>query len=303
MNFGPLIFLSAFFAMAISWYGMVLRPQVQLGALQQTNTLSGSALYPVARNGLAQQGLQVYRANGCAHCHSKNITQSGTDLHVILTEAGTNPPAFLAALQKVSPGLSEPKAQEFTAGLPKDVGIFAKRHEADEAIKTLNSSSAKAQLRIVPVGTDIARGWGKRRSVAEDYLFDSHVLLGYQRIGPDLSNIATRQPDQNWHLRHLYAPRSEVKKSTMPPYRFLFETRPIGREPSPDALKLTGEFAPEAGFEVVPRQEALALAAYLVSLQAEAPLFSAPLSVVSQAQPTADTNAPATSATTNAPAQ
>ena len=59
-------------------------------------------------------------------------------------------------------------------------------------------------------GPDIERGWGKRRSVAEDYLFDSPVMLGSRRVGPDLANVGIRQPDANWHLLHLYDPRLEV---------------------------------------------------------------------------------------------
>ena len=39
MNYGPLLFLAAFFALAGSWSGYVLAPQVQIGRLQQTNTL------------------------------------------------------------------------------------------------------------------------------------------------------------------------------------------------------------------------------------------------------------------------
>ena len=61
-----------------------------------------------------------------------------------------------------------------------------------------------------------------------------------------------------------------VKDSTMPPFRYLFEVRKIGREPSPDALQLPQEFAPPAGYEVVPKPEAKELAAYLASLRANA---------------------------------
>jgi hypothetical protein len=63
----------------------------------------------------------------------------------------------------------------------------------------------------------------------------------------------------------------------MPPYRFLFEKRKISGSPSPEALKLSGESAPEPGFEVVPKPDALALVAYLQSLRADLPLFEAPL--------------------------
>ena len=38
MNYGPLLFLAAFFALAGSWSGFVLAPQFQIGRLQQTNT-------------------------------------------------------------------------------------------------------------------------------------------------------------------------------------------------------------------------------------------------------------------------
>jgi len=78
----------------------------------------------------------------------------------------------------------------------------------------------------------------------------------------------------------------------MPPYRFLFEKRPVGRHPSPDALKLTGALAPAAGFEIVPTEKALALAAYLQSLRSDAPLFEAPFSAPSAPPASAATNAP-----------
>ena len=68
----------------------------------------------------------------------------------------------------------------------------------------------------------------------------------------------------------------------MPPYRFLFEKRKIERHPSPEALVLPGDLAPP-GYEVVPKPAAKALAAYLVSLRADAPLFIAPVTVAAAA--------------------
>ncbi len=82
---------------------------------------------------------------------------------------------------------------------------------------------------------------------------------------------------------------------TMPPYRFLFEKRRIERARSPDALDLPPGLAPGDGYEIVPTQEAKALAAYLISLRADAPLFETPMTV--PAVP--ETNAPAA---TNLPA-
>jgi cytochrome c oxidase cbb3-type subunit 2 len=303
MNYGPLIFLAAFFALASSWLGLVLTPQLKVGQLQQTNTLSG-ALYPVARPGVAQQGLQVYRANGCVHCHSQQVGQSATVFDVLLAEPGTNRVALNEALRKVKPVLSAPDAEQLLSRIPVEIARFHSRDEAEAAVKTLSIGGAKAQFLIVPVGPDIARGWGKRRNVAEDYLFDSPTLLGSVRIGPDLANIGVRQPDINWHLRHLYAPKAEVKGSTMPSYPYLFEKRKAGRQPSPEALALPAEFAEKMkGYEIFPTPDAKALAAYLVSLRSDAPLFISPISVASAAPVEGATNAPAAAgAATNAPA-
>ena len=321
MNCGPLIFLAAFFALASSWFGLVLAPQLQVGQLQPTNTLGGGVSYPVARSGLAQQGLQVYRANGCATCHSQQLRQSGTLCDVVLSEAGDNQQGVIAALMALKCGTvpteterriaaragtagpsagiqvwSEAEAKQMLASLPQPVRRGLTFEQADAAAKNLNSIGAKAQVIIIPVGPDLARGWGRRRTVAEDFLYDSPVMPGRQRIGPDLADVGARLPDPAWHLLHLYAPRFQEKSSTMPPYRFLFEKRRIGRAPSPEAMTLPPELAPGPGFEVVPRPEARALAAYLVSLRADAPLFIAPLTAAPAAP--ASTNAPAMSAAT-----
>ena len=52
----------------------------------------------------------------------------------------------------------------------------------------------------------------------------------------------------------------------MPAYRFLYEKRRISGEKSADALKLTGNNAPEEGWEIVPSYDAKCLVAYLMSL-------------------------------------
>jgi cytochrome c oxidase cbb3-type subunit 2 len=129
-------------------------------------------------------------------------------------------------------------------------------------------------------------------------------MPGSQRVGPDLANVGTRLPDATWHLLHLYTPQTQVKGSTMPPYRFLFEQRKIGLQPSPEALVLPAELAIPIGYEVVPRPAAKALAAYLVSLHADAPLFVAPLTVASapEASPTNSPVVPGVVITNSTPA-
>jgi len=255
------------------------------------------------------------------------VGQTGTLLDIALTDAGTNQaatvaallklaesstnqPAVLTALAPLESAQSNAVAAALREGLPKVFLRSSTREAANAAIKTLNSTSAKAQLWILPVGPDLARGWGKRRSVAEDYLFDLTVMPGSQRVGPDLANVGTRQPDANWHLRHLYAPHDQVPGSTMPPYRFLFEKRKMGRRPSPEALAFSGDLAPGSGWEIVPKPAAKALVAYLTSLRADAPLFDAPRTLPATAGTPASTNAPAVpgatstnAAPTNAPAK
>jgi ribosomal protein L7/L12 len=298
MNVAPLIFLAAFFGMSCSWFGFVLTPQVQVGSLQQTNTIPLGAVYPVQRPGMAREGLAVYRSSGCMYCHSQQVGQTSTVCDVMLTEPGTNKEAVLLALRKLRPSSSDAEDKELLASLPKPVRQGVSKGVADAAAKTLTDSGAKASTWVVPVGPDIARGWGNRRTVAEDFLFDYPAMPGSQRVGPDLASVGVRLADPKWHLLHLYAPRAVVKDSIMPPYRFLFEKRRIERGPSPDALALPPELAPEVGYEIVPKTDALALVAYLMSLRANEPLFSTPVSVAT-ASPTIDTNAPAGG--TNAP--
>jgi cbb3-type cytochrome oxidase cytochrome c subunit len=295
MNHGPLIFLGAFSALAASWFGFVLTPQMQVGRMQPTNTVPPSAEYPASRSGLARQGLQVYRANGCAYCHSQQVTQTGVGCDVFLAAPGTNQAVVIAALLTVRTNWSESQAHEQLGKLSEAVLKGVTRDQADAAVKLLTVGGAKASLAIVPSGPDIQRGWGLRRTVAEDFIYDSPVMLGTQRVGPDLSNVGVRRMDANWNLRHLYNPKSEVPGSTMAPYRFLFETRKIIGSRSPEALDLKGGLAPAEGYEIVPKPEAKALVAYLASLRADAPLFVAPLTVASAT----DTNA---APATNAPA-
>jgi len=51
------------------------------------------------------------------------------------------------------------------------------------------------QVRPAGQGSDIARGYGTRPSVARDYSQQKQVLLGDRRIGPDLANYGARAKD------------------------------------------------------------------------------------------------------------
>jgi cytochrome c oxidase cbb3-type subunit 2 len=50
------------------------------------------------------------------------------------------------------------------------------------------------QVRPDYASADIDRKWGDRRSAPRDYIFDRPVLLGKERMGPDLANIGKRAP-------------------------------------------------------------------------------------------------------------
>jgi cytochrome c oxidase cbb3-type subunit 2 len=156
---------------------------------------------------------------------------------------------------------------------PQPRGGLAK--QGAEVYRSLGCVECHSQ-QVRGLGADVARGWGVRKTVAQDYLGDYPVLLGSQRLGPDLANIGLRQPKRFDLLQHLYNPQSSVPGSMMPPYRFLFETRKLTQDekPSPDALEIVSE---KVRYEVVPRPEATALAEYLLSLRNDSPLYEAPV--------------------------
>jgi cytochrome c oxidase cbb3-type subunit 2 len=272
MKNGALIFLAAFIALGGSWCGFVLAPQLQLGGAKQTTILNSSDVYPVDRPGGASLGLQAYRANGCAACHTKQVRQDGVACDVILVDAGKNRTAVQAVAQAVNPALPG------LTGSRQTILHSVSKANADAAVGKISAVGGKAEISIIAIGPDIARGWGLRGSVAEDFLYDIPVQPGSLRAGPDLADEASRLPDINWQLVHLYAPRSLIEGSMMPPYRYLFEVRKIGRKPLPDDLILPPELA-VAGCEIVPTPEAKELAQYLLSLHVDVPLPDAPVTL------------------------
>ncbi len=121
------------------------------------------------------------------------------------------------------------------------------------------------QVRPEGYGADIERGWGMRRSVARDYLFDAPPLLGTMRTGPDLANIGARQPSRDWHLLHLYDPALTSAGSIMPRYPFLFDViRDAGHVPS-GAVRLPAAAGASPPW-IVPRLRGEQLIGYLRSL-------------------------------------
>lgn len=220
MNYGPLVIIGAFVTAACSFVGLVATPQKTIGQQDIVEAKWSATRYPVLPSGDSRNGAHVYRANGCAYCHTQQVR--GMD-------------------------------------------------------------------------SDLAR-WGIRRTVAQDYLYENPVLLGTLRVGPDLTDIGTRNPSREWHLLHLYNPRIVVPGSIMPPYPYLFRKQKTGSTPSPNALALAGDFQPEDGYEVIPRPEAEALVAYMISRRINTGLEEAPLPPEEKPEP------PAAPAGTDTPA-
>ena len=128
------------------------------------------------------------------------------------------------------------------------------------------------QIRDPAFTTDVDRGWGNRATVPADYVYDKPHLLGTMRTGPDLINVGQRLPDPDWHLIHLYDPRSLNAWSIMPGYPYLFdEKRPGEVGPYDRVVTIPGPRAPK-GVVVVATPEALALTAYLISLKRTYPV-------------------------------
>jgi len=302
MNFGPLIFLGVLATFVASWWGLVFAPQLQIGSQQPAQVDAG--IYPTRRLGLAEQGREVYVANGCVHCHSQQVQQDSYTFDVVLLSGGTNAPDAVAkVIERVAPGVN---AKEVLAKAsqqsPQPLLSNVTQTVAADVQKALKATGAVAQAVFIPLGPDIARQWGTRRTVAADYLYDYPVQVGNSRLGSDLSNVGARTPAADWHLHHLYNPRTVVPGSIMPAYQYLFETRPVGKKRSPQALTLAEKFAPKkpgVDLEVVPTSEALQLVAYLQSLRVDNALFEAPSTQLAPPAAVAGTNAPVA---TNAPA-
>ncbi|SDE47316.1 cytochrome c oxidase cbb3-type subunit 2 [Pricia antarctica] len=119
--------------------------------------------------------------------------------------------------------------------------------------------------------------WGDRPSIPSDYYYSkqridvwrqSPSLLGSERTGPDLTNIGKRQSSPDWHLLHLYNPRSVVGASVMPSYPWLFDVVDSSSVKEEDVVvNLPENFAGPSGTTVIAKDEALQLVAYLKSLK------------------------------------
>jgi cytochrome c oxidase cbb3-type subunit 2 len=121
---------------------------------------------------------------------------------------------------------------------------------------------------------DMDKVWGERPGIAADYSGNKRTdfwrntatLMGTERTGPDLSNIGTRQPSNDWNLVHLYNPRIVVKESIMPAYPWMFTIKNDTAK-GDVIVSVPAEYLEGQQGKVVAGKEALYLVAYLRSLK------------------------------------
>ena len=95
---------------------------------------------------------------------------------------------------------------------------------------------------------------------------NTSTVMGTERTGPDLTNIAERQSSKDWHLMHLFNPRSVVAQSIMPSYEWLFEIKDSVAK-NDVVVNVPTAFLNGRKGKVVAKKEALQLLAYLLTLK------------------------------------
>jgi cytochrome c oxidase cbb3-type subunit II len=130
------------------------------------------------------------------------------------------------------------------------------------------------QVREKGYGGDIRRGWGNRRSVPRDYIFDRPHQLGTMRTGPDLASIGARQPSSEWHALHLYDPQITSAGSVMPRFEYLFTEikGDAALKPPPNAVKVPDNYKGSDAKYIVPNERGGQLITYLKRLNQSFPL-------------------------------
>ncbi len=180
----------------------------------------------------------------------------------ILEDDGSRPPDAELFPHSMS-GIAKQGAEEYlslgcVSCHTQQVRLFTRKPNEEE----LKEGVSKDRL-IVEAGFDIERGWGKRPSMARDYVLQDHVMLGNTRIGPDLANFGLREHENNWLHQHLFEPQSVVSDSICPPSPFLYETTDEAKDGSIEIPSREEHGEPR---HVIPTLRANRIVAYLQAL-------------------------------------
>ena len=178
----------------------------------------------------------------------------------VLEENGSIPPGA-ELFPKSMPGIAHQGAEEYVK-----LGCIT-CHTQQVRLFTKKGPKGK---RIVEAGLDVERGWGKRASMARDYVLQNHVMLGNTRIGPDLANVGHRGFTDEWLHSHLFDPQATVAGSICPPSPFLYEIKDEASDGTIDVHAYRHDHSDhnssESSQHIFPTLRANKIVAYLQSL-------------------------------------
>ncbi len=298
-GFLPLI-LGIFGTFAFSWLGLTVVPNSQIGHLDPQTDEDGNDPYPAPKSGMAERGRQIYAANGCVYCHSQQVRAdyAASDIERKWGDRRSAPRDYifdrptLLGKMRMGPDLSNvgKRAPSVDENAPTpDATAIAPAAPAPVASAPTNSAPAPttvAPAEAAPAGarapaasasTAVAVTTASAKTATAMSAPSAAPTAASQASAPGVSaqtaevssvgkNGAPLPYSAAWHHLHLYAPRTVSPDSNMPAYRFLYENRRVGGQRAADAVALSGEDAPAAGWEIVPTYDAKCLVAYLMSL-------------------------------------
>jgi cytochrome c oxidase cbb3-type subunit 2 len=192
-------------------------------------------------------------------------------LYVFLTLAFAWLAFFVGAKNQY--GDLEPTSQylEENKSIPKGADLFPKSMPgvaqlgAKEYLSLGCVTCHTQQVRTIESGFDVERGWGQRPSVPRDYILQKEVLLGHNRVGPDLANIGLRGYTREWLHKHLFNPQILVEGSICQPSPFLYD---VSNENSIGAINADNKADDNAStFFIKPSLRANRIVSYLESLK------------------------------------
>jgi cytochrome c oxidase cbb3-type subunit 2 len=191
-------------------------------------------------------------------------------LYVFLTLAFAWLAFFVGAKNQY--GDLEPTSQylEENKSIPKGADLFPKSMPgvaqlgAKEYLSLGCVTCHTQQVRTIDSGFDVERGWGQRPSVPRDYILQKEVLLGHNRVGPDLANIGLRGYTREWLHKHLFNPQILAEGSICQPSPFLYD---VSNENSIGAINADNKADDNAStFFIKPSLRANRIVSYLESL-------------------------------------
>jgi cytochrome c oxidase cbb3-type subunit 2 len=192
-------------------------------------------------------------------------------LYVFLTLAFAWLAFFVGAKNQY--GDLEPTSQylEENKSIPKGADLFPKSMPgvaqlgAKEYLSLGCVTCHTQQVRTIDSGFDVERGWGQRPSVPRDYILQKEVLLGHNRVGPDLANIGLRGYTREWLHKHLFNPQILAEGSICQPSPFLYD---VSNENSIGAINADNKADDNAStLFIKPSLRANRIVSYLESLK------------------------------------